>query len=100
MSGSNLVITGSAESVSSFSVSGSSISIGGTCQGASISISGSSINVAHRVYSAAPVVNMPDFSALIQMKRKQMDKSTSVIRPSVPAVSISILPSMSTEMLR
>ena len=66
ISGSSQTITGSAEAVSSFTANGSTITIGGTCQGASISVNGSNIHIGNQVTSAASLVDMPDFSGMIQ----------------------------------
>ena len=66
MYGSSQNITGSVEAVSSVTMNGSSITVGGTCQAAAITVNGSSINIGSKVFSAAPVIDMPDFSDIIQ----------------------------------
>lgn len=66
ITGSSQTVTGSAEAVNQFSMTGSSITIGGICRGSSISTSGSKIQVGSKVISAAPWVDMPDFSAAIK----------------------------------
>jgi Flp pilus assembly protein TadG len=66
MNGTNQKITGLAEAVSSFKMNGTSQTIVGSCQGSSISINGSNISVGNKIYSAAPWIDMPDFSALVQ----------------------------------
>ena len=66
INGSNQTIIGSAEALSSFSSNGSNLTISGTCQAATISINGSNINIGSRVYSAAEVIDMPDFSDAIR----------------------------------
>lgn len=66
MNGSNQTITENLQAVSSVTANGSKITIGGTCQGSSISVNGSSINIGDKEYSAAPVLEMPDFAATIQ----------------------------------
>ncbi len=66
MNGSSQNITGSVEAVSGITMYGSSITVGGTCQSASITTSGSSINIGSKVFSAAPTLDMPDFSDILQ----------------------------------
>jgi Flp pilus assembly protein TadG len=64
LNGSSMTITQTAEAVNSFRANGSSLSID-TCRAASITINGSGINVENMVYTAAPYIEMPDFSGEI-----------------------------------
>jgi len=70
VNGSSMVIGGSAEAVSSLNLNGSIINVGGTCQGSAIYIYGSSISIGNKNYTAAPSIEMPDFSAFIQTDAK------------------------------
>ena len=64
--GSNQTITGSAEAVSKFTFNGSGLEIDGTCQASTITTNGSSIYIGTRITSPAPVIDMPDFSEILQ----------------------------------
>ena len=64
INGSSLSITEAAEAVSNFTANGSSITID-TCKAASITLHGSSINIENTLYTAAPFIEMPDFSSEI-----------------------------------
>ncbi len=63
MNGSSQTVNGNAEAVSSYAAHGSNITITGTAQGSSVTTHGSHINIANTLAVAAPVINMPDFSA-------------------------------------
>ncbi len=66
INGSKQKITGSAEAVSTFTMNGSNQTISGTCQASNITTNGSNITIGKKVYSAASLIDMPDFSDLIQ----------------------------------
>ncbi|MFB0919494.1 MAG: pilus assembly protein TadG-related protein [Oscillospiraceae bacterium] len=66
MYGSSQNITGSVEAVNSITMNGSCITVGGACQAAAITVNGSGINIGSKVFSAAPIIDMPDFSEAIQ----------------------------------
>lgn len=62
INGSNQTFTGSTEAVSDFTVNASSATVGGICQGSTITLRGGNINIPNLVYSAAAVIDMPDFA--------------------------------------
>ncbi|MGE4483681.1 MAG: hypothetical protein AB7C97_01060, partial [Oscillospiraceae bacterium] len=64
--GSDQTITGSAEAVSKFTFNGSNLEIGDICQASMFSTNGSSINIGTKITSPATVIDMPDFSDVIQ----------------------------------
>jgi Flp pilus assembly protein TadG len=66
MNGSAQYITGSVGAVNRIKINGSSISVTGTCQAPTINVNGSSISIGQKVYTAAPVIAMPDFSEEIE----------------------------------
>lgn len=63
MNGSTQTVNGNAEAVSSYAAHGSNITITGTAQGSSVTTHGSHIDIANTLAVAAPVIDMPDFSA-------------------------------------
>ncbi|NLF80503.1 MAG: hypothetical protein GX572_04840, partial [Clostridia bacterium] len=74
MSGASQKITGNAGAVSEINLFGSSLTVTGTCQAPSIVINGSAMNIGKKVYSAAPLIEMPDFSD--QIKEAAISGST------------------------
>lgn len=65
INGSSQTVTGSGEAVTSIKINGSSITVGGALMSASITTNGSNINIGSRIYTAAPMIDMPDFSAAV-----------------------------------
>lgn len=65
INGPDQTVTGRAEASAALTVNGSSISIA-ACQGLPLSINGSRLSIGSRIVSAAPLVDMPDFSDLIK----------------------------------
>jgi len=66
MNGAKQEVTGSVEAVNTVGINGIKDIIGGICQAATIYVNGNNVSIGGKVYSAAPYIEMPDFSDAIE----------------------------------
>lgn len=77
MNGAQHEVIGSAEAITTLLINGSHLTITETAQAETITVNGSHINIGNEVESAAPWIDMPDFSDMIQAEAESAGEAYS-----------------------